>query len=146
MWILWTFNEINFVTNCIFVKILWKFLLGSAIGKWLATQVTTTAQQKGPSDWLCFHHVCIIVILMIWKYIIIIIIQTNGVLWHSLVSEQYILIFLIACFRFCVKLPCVSLPWRRPVPKSCTISGFQHRKIIFSIEELFLNNFFDIIV
>ena len=33
---------------------------------------TMTAQQKGPSDWLCFYHVCSI--LLIWKYIIIIII------------------------------------------------------------------------
>ena len=33
---------------------------------------TMTAQQKGPSDWLCFYHVCSI--LLIWKYIFIIII------------------------------------------------------------------------
>ena len=33
-----------------------------------------TAQQKGPSDWFQFYHVCSIVALLNWKYINIIII------------------------------------------------------------------------
>ena len=67
---------------------------------------TMTAQQKGPSDWLCFYHVCSIVILQNDLYTVKYKEILNGIFYFFLCCLIYEDGFLskLTCVNFVISL------------------------------------------